>query len=224
METVLKYIETQGLENVNLKVVYDNEELYTTAQVFNEFRFNYSTYKIPVSLIDTVSAGYFIQLWQEYVNNTKENLYRAMQAMRAEYDPISNYDMTEQAADGRRLSKETDKSTPHGGTQTSTNRYGVDSGATGQPYDTVTTQPIPGYETYTENTREFKMDQSMDFDGTTLTGYHDAAEHYLKRSGNIGVTTAAQMIEGELSVRKHDLLREYVKAFIDRYAYTVGGY
>ena len=63
----------------------------------------------------------------------------------------------------------------------------------------------------------------MDFDGDTLTGYHEANEHYLKRSGNIGVTTSAQMITGEVELRKIDLLKDYIREFFNRYGYAVGG-
>lgn len=225
MQKVLEYIQTQGLENVNLKVEWDGETLYTTAQIFNEFAFNYSTYKIPLCTIFPNTAGYFVQLWQEYVRNTVYNLYRTLDAMAKEYDPIANYDMTESGADGKRLSKETAKTTPKGGTETETNvnRYGVDSGTYGQPFDksTVTVKPLANTET--ETTREYNNDQGISFDGTSYSGYHEGNEHFLKRSGNVGVTTNAQLLTGEIEVRKHDILREYVKTFIDRYAYCVGG-
>ena len=141
--------------------------------------------------------------------------------MKAEYDPISNYDMTEQAADGRKLSKRTDTTTPTGGTESKVYRYGLGSDADGSLYSKEESLPKAGAKT--ELTESYDNNQSMTFDGSTLTGYHDAAEHYLKRSGNIGVTTSAQMIEGELQLRMHDLLREYIKEFIDRYCFCVGG-
>lgn len=221
IQKVLEYIQAQGFENVNLQIVYNGETLYTTAQIFNEFAFNYSSYKIPHSPIFQNTAGYFISLWQEYVNNTKYNLYRTLDAMKREYDPIANYDMTESGADGKRLSKET--TTPFGGTQTesSVNRYGVDSGNNGQPYDKTTVKSTPLAGAKTEHT--YENDKSISFDGDTHTGYHEGNEHFLKRSGNVGVTTNAQLLTGEIEVRKHDILREYVKTFIDRYAYCLGG-
>lgn len=221
MTRILEYIQTQGLENVNLKVEYQNNIIFTTAQIFNEFAFNYSSYKIPLADIFANNAGYFVQLWQEYVNNTVYNLFRAVSAMQKEYDPIANYDMTETGADGTKLSKET--TTPHGGTITTSevNRYGVDSGTDGQPYDktTVKSEPLTGANTE----REYANNMSVTFESTTHSGYHEGKEHFVKRSGNVGVTTNAQLLTGEIDVRKHDLLREYVKTFIDRYAYCVGG-
>lgn len=221
IQKVLEYIQAQGFENVNLQVVYNGETLYTTAQIFNEFAHNYCTYKIPHSPIFPNTAGYFIALWQEYVNNTKYNLHRTLDAMQREYDPIANYDMTESGADGKRLSKET--TTPYGGTETTStvNRYGVNSGDNGQPFDKTTVQSKPLANAKTEHT--YENDKSISFDGTTHTGYHEGNEHFLKRSGNVGVTTNSQLLTGEIEVRKHDILREYVKAFIDRYAYCLGG-
>ena len=226
METVLEYIETQGLENVNLKVEYLSETIFTTAQIYNELRYNYWTYKIPLSDLYTANAGYFIGLWQEYVSNTKQQLYRALESLTADYDPVSNYDMKEQRADGVRLSKETDTTTPSGGTKVeqSLNRYGIDSGTDGAPYDKSETKTTPLTGTKTETERSYANDKSMSFGNDTYSNFHSAEEHYVKRSGNIGVTLASDMVRSEYELRKLDLLRSYVKTFIDRYAYTTGGY
>ena len=163
METVLEYIETQGLENVNLKVEYLSETIFTTAQIYNELRYNYWTYKIPLSDLYTANAGYFIGLWQEYVSNTKQQLYRALEALTADYDPVSNYDMKEQRADGVRLSKETDTTTPSGGTKVeqSLNRYGIDSGTDGAPYDKSETKTTPLTGTKTETERSYANDTHL---------------------------------------------------------------
>ena len=222
MRTVIDYIETQGIEHVNLQVVVGSETLYTSAQIYNEFRFNYWDYRIPLSPAFTANAGYFVQLWQEYVNNTKSNLYRTLQAMAAEYDPVSNYDMREQSSDGRKVSTETDTTTPTGGSKTTLNRFGIDSDANGSPYDVTKIEPLPNTQTAT--TKAMTSDKTItDNEGNTLTGYHEANDHFMQRSGNIGVTTAQQMISEEIKLRKHDILREYVRGFIDRYAYTIGG-
>lgn len=222
MRTVIEYIETQGIENVNLSVVVGDDTKYTTAQIYNEFRFNYWDYKIPLSDIFTANAGYFIQLWNEYVSNTKNNLARTVAAMEAEYNPISNYDMTEEAHDGKSYSKETDTTTPTGGSKTTVNRFGIDSGTDGAPYDVTEVTPLK--DTKTDTTREFENDQSIiDNEGNAVTGMHEASAHYLKRAGNIGTTLASDMLASEISVRKHDILREYVREFVGRYMYTIGG-
>ena len=194
--------------------------VYAAMQVINEME-HFSSWEITVPIGNSGGVAYFAALWTDYRNNTQDQLMRAVEAMKAEYDPISNYDMLEQSADGRRYSKETDTMTLEGGTESTTYAYGMDTDADGNPAQRVRTKPLE--DTSTETTKEFENDQSMDFDGDTLTGYHEANEHYLKRSGNIGVTTSAQMITGEVELRKIDLLKDYIREFFSRYGYAVGG-
>lgn len=204
-----------------LKLPSTGDTVYDAQAVFAEMQNNYSSWKVVVPVNVSGTIAYFASLWLQYRLNTQDQLMRAVDAMTAEYNPIDNYNMLEESADGRRYSKETDTVTPEGGTESTTFRYGIDSDAYGSPSDRVTVTPMD--DAKTETTKEFENDQSMDFNGDTLTGYHDAAEHYLKRSGNIGVTTSAQMIQGEVELRKTDLLRDYIREFFRRYAYFVGG-
>lgn len=221
LRTALRDIYFAGLENARfeVQVTVDGETitLYTSNQVFYEFANNYDTYKVCISEIFAPTTAAFITLYNDYRENTKMQLYRAWAALQAEYDPISNYDMTETGADGRKL--DSDTITPTGGTQTRTYRAGLNSTGDGVQADFVEVTPKEDAKTETTHGNT----QTADFDGTTHSGYYEAKEHFFKRSGNIGVTTAAQMIQGELEVRVRDLLREWVKGFIDRYCYFVGG-
>lgn len=221
MKTALNEIFQAGLENARLEVTFNGETIFNSNSVFHEMC-KYTDYKIGVSEIFTASTAYFISLWAEYRENTKAQLYRAWKAMQAEYDPISNYDMREQSSDGRKAGKETETNTPHGGSQTTVNRYGIDSGADGEPFDKTTLQPLAG--TYTETEKEKTHDKTItDNDGQSVSGYADTNDHYMTRSGNIGVTTSQQMLNEEIKVRQTDLLKNYVSEFIARYCYFVGG-
>lgn len=211
---------TAAQQEALMKLTVTPDDMYTGIQVLNELEL-YSSYLMVVPVGVTADAAYFAGRWTEYRKNTVDQLHRAWIAMKADYDPISNYDMLEQSADGRKLSKRTDTTTPTGGTESKVYRYGLGSDADGSLYSKEESLPKTGAKTTL--TESYDNNQTMSFDGSTLTGYHDAAEHYLKRSGNIGVTTSAQMIEGELQLRMHDLLREYIKEFIDRYCFCVGG-
>lgn len=199
--------------------------IYTSLDVLNELRLSYSSYNFVIPMGTTDQLSTFISAWTHYQNLNMQQLARAYDAITAEYDPITNYDMHESSADGRRLSKETDTSTPTGGTHTETqlNRYGLGSGADGSPADTTTTDVTPLAGTKTETTKEFDNDKQMSYDGETLTGYHETNEHFMQRSGNIGVMTASDMILREMSVRRIDLLQQYIKRFIDRYCFVIGG-
>lgn len=221
MKTALNEIFQAGLENARLEVAFNGETIFNSVSVFHEMT-KYTDYKIGVSEIFTASTAYFISLWSEYRENTKAQLYRAWKALQAEYDPISNYDMREQSSDGRKDGKETEKNTPHGGSQTTVNRFGIDSGTNGEPFDKTTLQPLDG--TYTETEKEKTHDKTItDNDGQTVSGYAETNDHYMTRSGNIGVTTSQQMLNEEIKVRQTDLLKNYVSEFIARYCYYVGG-
>lgn len=211
---------TTQQQNDLMKLTVGTDDMYTGIQVLNEMEL-YSSWKVTVPVNTAPDIAYFSGRWTEYRKNTIDQLHRAWIAMRAEYNPIDNYNMMEQSADGKRLSKETKTETPTGGTESTTYRYGLDSDEYGAKSDRVEMVPKAGAKTETKT--EYDNNKSMSFDGETLTDFHDANEHYLKRSGNIGVTTSAQMIEGELQLRQHDLLMEYIRAFFYRYGYCVGG-
>lgn len=227
LRTVLTEILERHTEDPTftpLAVEYDGSTLFSHDDIFDQFAYNYSSYKVTVSEIYRETLAFFAALWTSYTRETGGQLARQLEAMAAKYDPVSNYDLTEHAADGRKIDKETETNTPTGGTQTVTDTKLAGMNSTGEgaqrDHDTVTVTPLAGSKTETE--RQPANTLSGSFDGQTLTG-HEISEHYLKRSGNIGVTTNAQMVTGEIELRKMSILRMYVKEFIDRYCYTIGG-
>lgn len=227
LKTILTEILERHTEDPTftpLSVDYDGSTLYTHDEIFNQFAYNYSSYQVTVSEVYRDTLAFFTALWIAYTEETAAQLQRSLEAMAALYDPVSNYDLTEHAADGRKLDKETETNTPTGGTQTVTDTKlaGMNSSGEGaqRDHDTVTVTPLEGSKTETERQPANTMTGS--FEDHTLTG-HEISEHYLKRSGNIGVTTNAQMVTGEIELRKISLLRMYVKDFINRYCYVIGG-
>lgn len=56
----------------------------------------------------------------------------------------------------------------------------------------------------------------------TGSDFTEGTMHEFTRSGNIGVTTSAQMIQGEIEMRKTNLLKDFVRGFIMRYCTFVG--
>lgn len=183
----------------------------------------------PVTFSEASGSGYK-QLWDWWLQRNNDNIARQLEALALDYNPITNYDLTEQGADGSRAAKTTTTATPsgtmsvasvHTGTDTTTdNRYGFDSGAPVpadkselQHGETVTdTTSFTGYKT--ETVTEQAHNQSMSLpDGTTGSGYDQASEHYLRRYGNIGVQTAADILSGELAIRTHDIAAEWLQRF-----------
>ena len=169
---------------------------------------------------DIVNGGYIVTEWELFVQRNGENLKRMIDALFSEYNPISNYDMVEIRGQGEKQDKITN--TPHGTITNTTqaNKSGLNSTGDGERANTVTnTQSYTNADTQTD----FDNSKSFDFDGETKTGYHRTLENFLKRSGNIGVTTSAQMIEQEIKIRQYtDLISDFVKRFIHEYCYYVG--
>lgn len=212
------------------KLSHGTETMYSGSQVIAELDL-YTSWVITVGRGRTGDLGYFLGLWAHYKDMMEDQLYRIWSGMQEDYDPISNYDLTEQAADGKRNAKHKETVTPYGGTQTATQTYraglnSTDQGAEADHVDTTVT-PISdtehGITTKTETEYSYDNDKSMSFDGQTLTGYQDATEHYLRRYGNVGVTTNAQMLLGENDVRKIDLLADFISRFMDKHGFCVGG-
>ena len=109
-----------------------------------------------------------------------DRLKKLYAAMSAEYDPISNYDMTETSSDTTMHSgSDTTTTKPAEFTQTTTDKAsGLDS--TGD-----------GAET---NWSETELQQGTHEGESKLThGHREEARHTLTRRGNIGVTTSQQM-------------------------------
>lgn len=151
MKTALREIYLAGLENarfeVSITVDGQTVNMYTSNQVFYELANNYDTYKVCISEIFAPTTAAFIALYNEYRENTKNQLYRAWKALQAEYDPISNYGMTETGVDGRKL--DSDTVTPTGGTQTKTYRAGLNSVGDGVQADFVEMTPKSDAKTET---------------------------------------------------------------------------
>lgn len=189
----------------------------------------------------------FMMQWAAYRDDTSGNLGKAYAAMDATYDPLSNYDMVEQAADGRRVAKKTQESTPtgsttvaitHTGSETTTDttyQAGVDSTGDGVQTDKQVTKRDPSALSDTQTTSyaagtkttvtdQSQNDQSASADGYTLTGLDQATEHVLTRKGNIGVTTSQQMAMSELELRQAQMLRDYISRFIRQTCYGLGVY
>lgn len=184
--------------------------------------------------------------WLLYNGVYAGELERALDALDASYNPISNYDMVEQGADGERKAKNTTTVTPHGkitqttevtGTmETATSMYqsGVDSTGDGVLTDkqvaintptnrknTTETTYAAGTDSTTETTSD--NDKSASAGSHTLTGLDRGSEHVLTRSGNIGVTTSQQMIESELELRRQEYIKDYVNRFIGYHCTLVEG-
>lgn len=211
-------------ETDELKIEYNGETLYSSGEVLMYLYDMYCDYSYIVPDRFRGSAiNHFVDTYKRFVSRTVYSLYMAGSAYFAEYDPISNYDLSEVAADGTRRASGSVATTPTGTSTvtTTTDQAGFDSAGDGVQVDKVTA--VNSYdEAKSETVSTPENDQSIDFDGETLTGYNEGSEHRLRRHGNIGVTTTQQMISSELDLRKTDLLKWYLRQFADEYIVYIG--
>lgn len=225
---VYDILTDSGINNTGtlLQIVVNNETLATHAEVLDLWTMRtewlYSQSLLQHYYIDEreIKGGYIFTEWLNYVSRNGENLYRMFKALYAEYNPIDNYNMSETRETGVKQDKVTTK--PTGKTTVTVTPYatGINSGTgdgakQGKSTTETTFENAQSETTYTNT-------QTIDVDGETHSGYHHATEEFLKRSGNIGVTTSAQMIGQELDLRVVDLLSDFVKRFFDKYTYFVG--
>lgn len=213
--------------------------LLSSDDLYRELSMRYGCYYFYPPSFLPLNVSHLRDTFLAWLSRNSDNIARQIETLSLEYDPIANYDMTEQAADGTRIAKETTTATPsgtmsvasvHTGTDTTTdNRYGFDSAdgahadqTTMQHGETVTdTTSFVGYKTETET--ESAHDRSITTpDGALLSGLDSGSEHYLRRYGNIGVTTSAQLASGELELRVHDIAIEWLERFADEYLIYVG--
>lgn len=167
--------------------------------------------------------------WISYVSvwsaNRVPNWTIMLDALRAQYNPIHNYDMQEQMTNDQRvmqhgkISTRTDNlshaktgtegdqmqaSETPGVTQTTeTSRYGVNSTTDPVPVDRAVTARTgqdsrSGSSTRTYNTTDAETGTQTLADSGQDT---ETRNYTLTRSGNIGVTTSQQMLEAELQLR-----------------------
>lgn len=167
-----------------------------------------------------ITGGYIFAEWSDYIARNGQNLKRMIDALYSDYNPIDNYNMVEQGATGTK--QDAHRTTPHGTITVENTPYQAGINSTG---DGAQVGKTVSETSYTNADSETTYDNTMSInnnDDQPDRGYHRAEQHYLKRSGNIGVTTSAQMITQELQLRVVDLISDFVKRFFDKYCYYVG--
>lgn len=209
-----------------LQITVDGVTIATNAEVLDlwlrrtEWLYSQSDLQHYMKDGTELPGGYVFSEWQLFCARNGENLKRMLDALFSEYNPIDNYNMKESSSDGEK--QDGQKVTPKGVIKVETTPFqtginSVNDGAQTGKTTTETSYTNASSDTTYDNTKTMENN-----DGDTLTGYHHVTEHFLKRSGNIGVTTSAQMIGQELELRVVDLLDEFVSRFFKLYCYYVG--
>ena len=152
--------------------------------------------------------------------------YKIYTALDAEYNPIHNYDRYE----------DLDRTyTPGAGYTTTVKDPGYTDTMTEPGFTDANTHENPGYNSNSlvtaskdTNVRTYQTNGSVTHthttDGSTKVtpdGKSDKDIHSNHIYGNIGVTTAAQMISGELEIRKNDTYNIITNEFRRRFCLLV---
>lgn len=197
--------------------------MHYTSWIYPQLDLNHYIYTDTQSGdVTEIHGGYIYKEWQNFITLNGVNLMRMLDALYADYDPLSNYDMKESGSDGEAEDKT--HNTPKGKTHTDITPYATGLNSTGNGAQ----QGIQKSETYFTDSAEAELshDHTMsipDNDGGSVSGLWKTHRHFFQRHGNIGVTTSAQLITQELDLRVKDLISEFVQRFIDQTCYYVGG-
>ena len=164
----------------------------------------------PDALVTSFSA-----CWYDYISREQDNINRMYNVLITEYEPLSNYDRTE------------DSSTTRSGNWTDAMQHGLTVTDTKGTYKTDT--DIAAFDgvkkptsTVTQGHDTGKNDTSAHTgtDTRTITHNNDKDTYKSHVYGNIGVTTSQQMAMSELQLRQFDLLEEVIKKFVRIYCFT----
>lgn len=167
-----------------------------------------------------LEGGYIFAEWKTYVSRCGQNLQKLLAALDKEYNPLNNYDLTEQAADGEK--RDSHSTTPTGTITVETTPFATGLNSTGDGAQTGKTTTETSYQNASTTTDYTNTKTIPDNEGQQVTGFHTASQHFLRRFGNIGVKGNAQLIAEEWDIRYREAVREFVDRFFAHYCYYVG--
>lgn len=166
----------------------------------------------------------FLSCWYDFITMHPEYARLAQMLDRTDYDPLENYDRKEDGGWKDTTDDDVTHSMSYAEQNTTTiNDPKLKTKTTGSVYADNSTTAVPDTESVTEPVRVAATD--VDTVKTTNAAHIDTsyAEGDLtvtrlfqdyRVHGNIGVTTAAQMIEGEAKVReKYNIIIRCLEAF-----------
>lgn len=145
-----------------------------------------------------------INLWCKKWERT---IFKWNKALNIEYDPLNNYDRTEEYTD---VFKNKGSSSSGGGS-TSTSNGGVVNNVSAFDSDELTTHDTSTNEGYSVVTSNNSTDAENE--GET--------HHSARLFGNIGVTTSQQMLESELDIAKWNIYDHITDLFLSEFIIPV---
>lgn len=192
--------------NLKLFTIFNSSEMFSYfADKFGERDFYkyYDSENMTNNTNMIKQASDYIAL---YGKSHKYEYDKLIDTLSLKYNPIENYSMTEKGTDTR---------TPNI-TQTNkgvnTNTVGVDTSIT---TGKTTFDKSDSFINDTKTTNTGTNTDTQDINTTVTTAGNEKTVHEFTRSGNIGVTTAQQMIESERQLAMFSVVDLFVKAIAD---------
>lgn len=180
------------------------------AEFFDEF---FGSFFFFCSSFTLNEKNPLVKKFESYNTLMASNLKSQLDAMKLSYNPIENYDRSEET-------------TTTTGTKEENFKKGVNTDTTEVGQGIITTKSdVTSYESNTfADADKVTTDEAARTTTTTMGERSDVRtekEHIDKFEshvhGNVGVTTSQQMIESELSLRKQNVVAEYLTEFAAMY-------
>ena len=213
----MKWAKIQTIENELLNsefsayfnVTVNNNVFVNGTYVCINLATMFNSWNFPVFTDDSTIQN-LISLWQTYIKEWQHSIDKMYDALYSDYNPLHNYDMTENESIGRKIDKTV---TTPSGTTTQTNKSTTFDDTTYRDVEEITNSVNMSTEVTPNNTQTI-----ANIEGS----FNNAEIRKLSRSGNIGVTTSQQMIESEIELRKKSIADWLIEFFVRKYMYTVG--
>lgn len=215
MITLNEWIEKVPAINTIFDEVSKNLKIFTiltSAEMFYYFADKYGDRDL-YKFFDSENATnntYTVRQVSAYISlygkSHKYEYDKLVDTLSLEYNPIENYSMTEKGKDTRTPNiTQTNKGT-------NTNTIEVDTAIT---TGKTTFDKSDSFINDTRSTNKGTNTDTQGIDTTVTTAGSEKTEHEFTRSGNIGVTTAQQMIESERKLAMFSVVDLFVKAVAD---------
>ena len=173
-------------------------------------------YNMQIVNLDTEQLRYeYIWAWlisrvHDYLASNYTSWKDKVDAFLTDYNPLNNYDMTELAG-GTSLTARVRSSS---GTHKTTSKVAPFDSETFKNETEVTTSQntLSGTDFASDSAISGFDDatKSLTFDDLTTPQGNSTSVSKLIRSGNIGITSSQDMLEQELVVKSHDLVKEFM--------------
>lgn len=212
-----------------------NYTIFDTALFVQELQQHFTDREIRLG--DTTPTADLLALFTRWKNSRSDSYARRAYALSVKYEPLENYDRIEHKegsselehgetierthdnSDTRSYTDYNEKTVRSGSETDASGIFGVNSAATTPvPADTDT-------RTYNDVTDSRDITGSIeDAHSGTITDAHTGTDtttdgYDLRAHGNIGVMTAAQMLEEDKKLAAYDLALVAICDFIDRYTF-----